>query len=69
MFSSGNIRAMENDTKNNLENNQNPADPPADPPGDPKAGKRKALEAFGCLLYVIAFLIMGGVLLTKLGKL
>ena len=68
MFSSGNIRAMENDT--NKEPNELPkSDDQIDSPADPKIRKRKALEAFGCLLYVIAFLIMGGVLLTKLGKL
>ncbi|MDF1536429.1 MAG: hypothetical protein P1S46_08015 [bacterium] len=36
--------------------------------GDEKTGKRKVLEALGCLLYVVAFLIMGSVLLVKLGK-
>jgi hypothetical protein len=36
--------------------------------GDPKTGKRKALEALGCSLYVIAFLVMGAVLVSKCGK-
>ena len=31
-------------------------------------GKRKALEALGCSLYVICFLIMGTVLVSKCGK-
>ena len=35
---------------------------------DRGTGKRKALEALGCSLYVIAFLIMGAVLLAKCGK-
>ena len=63
---------MENDTHkepNELPKSDDQIDSPADPPTDPKIRKRKALEAFGCLLYVIAFLIMGAVLLTKLGKL
>jgi hypothetical protein len=68
---------MENNTENNGQNNvdvdQDPADSlvdsPADPQRDPKVKKRKALEAFGCLLYVIAFLIMGSVLLVKFSKL
>jgi len=33
-----------------------------------KSGKRKALEALGCSLYVIAFLVMGAVLVAKCGK-
>ncbi len=32
------------------------------------SGKRKAVEALGCLLYVVAFVIMGAVLVTKWGK-
>ena len=32
---------------------------------DPQTGNRKALEAIGCSLYVIAFLIMGAVLMSK----
>ena len=36
--------------------------------GDPKTGKRKTVEALGCLLYVVAFLIMGAVLVSKWGK-
>jgi hypothetical protein len=35
---------------------------------DPKTGKRKAIEALGCSLYVIAFLVMGAVLVAKCGK-
>jgi len=35
---------------------------------DRGTGKRKALEALGCSLYVIAFLIMGAVLVAKCGK-
>jgi hypothetical protein len=35
---------------------------------DSETGKRKALEALGCSLYVIAFLIMGAVLVAKCGK-
>ncbi|MDF1526485.1 MAG: hypothetical protein RRA15_04765 [bacterium] len=31
-------------------------------------GKRKALEALGCSLYVICFLIMGAVLVSRCGK-
>jgi len=34
---------------------------------DPKTGKRKALEALGCSLYIIAFLIMGAVLVARCG--
>jgi hypothetical protein len=30
--------------------------------------KRKSLEAVGCLLYVIAFLIMGAVFLVKCSR-
>ncbi len=30
--------------------------------------KRKALEALGCSLYVIAILVMGAVLVAKCGK-
>ncbi len=33
-----------------------------------KHGKRKLVEALGCLLYVVAFLIMGSVLLVRFGK-
>ena len=36
--------------------------------GTPISGRRKALEAFGCSLYIIAFLIMGAVLISKCGK-
>jgi hypothetical protein len=36
--------------------------------GDSRTGKKKAVEATGCLLYVVAFLIMGAVLLSKWGK-
>ena len=35
---------------------------------DRETGKRKTLEALGCLLYVVAFLIMGAVLVAKCGK-
>ena len=38
-------------------------------PAGEKQGKRKAVEAIGCLLYVVAFLVMGSVLLAKFGKL
>jgi hypothetical protein len=69
--------AMENNTENNGQNNVDDnqdlsdlqSDLPAAPQTDPKVKKRKALEAIGCLLYVIAFLIMGSVLLVKFGKL
>jgi len=33
-----------------------------------ETGRRKALEALGCSLYVIAFLVMGAVLVSKCGK-
>ena len=36
--------------------------------GDHNTGKRKTLEALGCLLYVVAFIIMGAVLVSKCGK-
>ena len=32
---------------------------------DPQPGKRKALEAIGCSLYIIAFTIMGAVFIAK----
>jgi len=35
--------------------------------GDPNITKTRFLEAFGCLLYVIAFLVMGAVLVSKCG--
>jgi len=34
----------------------------------PDSGKRKTIEALGCSLYVIGFLIMGAVLMAKCGK-
>ena len=46
--------------ENNVNDDQNQT--------DPKVGKRKALEALGCLLYVVAFLIMATVLLRSFGK-
>ena len=32
---------------------------------DPETSKRKTLEAIGCALYIIAFIVMGAVFLTK----
>ena len=32
---------------------------------NPEKGKRKALEAIGCSLYIIAFLVMGAVFISK----
>jgi len=36
--------------------------------GDSKTGRKKAVEALGCLLYVVAFLVMGAVLVSKWGE-
>jgi hypothetical protein len=35
---------------------------------DPVTGKRKVLEALGCSLYILAFLIMGTVFISRCGK-
>jgi len=32
---------------------------------DPKNGRRKVLEAIGCSLYIIAFIVMGAVLVSQ----
>jgi len=37
--------------------------------GDEGVRKRKLLEVTGCLLYVIAFLVMGAVFLVKCSRL
>ena len=58
---SGTIWAMVHNEENNTNNDLSQT--------DPKVGKRKAVEAIGCLLYVVAFLIMGSVLLKSLGRL
>ncbi|UCG38480.1 MAG: hypothetical protein JSV00_09955 [bacterium] len=41
---------------------------PVMPASDKHTGKRKALEALGCLLYVIAALVLAAVFLARFGK-